>query len=327
MKFNFMSSIFSDSRILILLSLVFLTIIIAVALMLFEKAKGKKENIKVRQHVVNTKITEFNRIINSAKSPEEKLGIVNHNAKKLFKENFSIDVEKSYSFLVNFFTEKNLTRYTMFCQDMFNLYYSNDRINFIDVDKVVKKLATLIELSDKNKIMKPEVKQSTPSINPKGVPENERIFKDFWETRNKKNNFKPNKIVKKHEDEGPSIVGNNRGLNNQQKEIQNRINKREEDVKIQEHKNLNLLKETEDKLKFQQKLEIELQKKLKQQKEKEAIIEKQLRDGKLIDQKQLILSHDACNINKKWYHDVDTEPVMGKDWIKELKKKKQNSLI
>ncbi len=317
-----MSFILSDSRVIILLSLLFLTIIVAISLILFDKTRTKKEKIDIKDQVINAEIAELTRLINSVNSPEERLGIINHKAKLLFKNYFGIENDKSYSYLVKYFTSKNLIRYAMFCQDMFNLYYSKDRISLFDVNKVSKKLASLIELSQRIGDVKTPLRIVPVQVNTSN--QNDLIFKKFWDSRNnKKHKNLPQKkyakiVSQPQQDYNP--------LTQKQKEITQRIDKKFEEVKIQEHKNLMLLEETEEKLKQQQKLEIELHTKLRQQKEKEAIIEKQLKEGKIIEQKQLMLSKEACNIDKKWYHDVDAKPIMGKDWIKELKKKKNSNL-
>jgi hypothetical protein len=147
MRWELLSSIILDSRILILLVLVIVTILISIVLIIIDKNSKSKEKKEQETDIINERIKNIKRILESLKNPEERLGAINQKAKELFKEVFDIDTSKNYSYLINYFNEKKLTRYSSFCQDMFNIYYSIDMLSNIDVDNIEKKFISLIELS------------------------------------------------------------------------------------------------------------------------------------------------------------------------------------
>ncbi len=316
MRWNFISSLILDSRILILLVLVFFTIFVSILLIILDKKTRFKEIKKTEKNIIDEKILELEHLLKSLKSPEEKLGLINQKSKDLFKEVFEIEKQKSYSFLINYFNEKNLVRYSAFCQDMFNIYYSKDRVSNIDVDNVGKKLISLIELSK-------DVLLKVNRTNNKEINEEKNIEKKInilvSDNLNNKQILKKESTLVDLDTNG----GKESYLTSEQKNILESIDKKRNLLDFQERKNMELLKETEEKLKQQQQLELELRKKLEEQKNKGKNIEDNLKKSKINELKILSNQNESCSTNKVWYHDIDIKPIQGKEWVKELKRKKK----
>lgn len=304
MRWLISSSLFSDPRIILLLSLVIISIILGIILILTDKkVERKKQSIAVDSYV-KSKTEEVIKEINSKDSSVERLSIINNYLKQLLKEDFNLDETKSYSSLVDYFKEKNLRKYQDICQKMFELYYSTNEVRYTDIEELKTKLIHLMEFSTRNK--KIFDKKETP--------------KKIKETLNKvstisslsQENLTPIMQAAEIEKQINELLKLKKyQLTKQQQTLLKELEKKQFELNKHEKNNTKLLKETQKKIKEQEKLQTTLLKK-----------DQKVSSSKSVNPKtkeKEILSEN----NKTWYEDINVHPKKGKDYLKELKRKKR----
>ena len=314
------SSLISDSRILILAILVFVTIFIAIILIVIDERTKRRIGQKLENDIVDTKIIELDSLVKSSRDPKEKLGIINQKSKELFNEVFGCDESKGYTYLINFFNEKNLPKYEQYCRDMFQLFYSVDYVSNVDIEKIYKSFISIIELSRYALAKKLKDKNALKNIKPKIKKEIVEEKKNIVVSEQKKEEEKKDIVNESIKDyDVKTYPKKNNELFSEQQKIIDSIEKRKRELDFQQRKNLELLKQTETTLKQQQQLEVKLKKDLETQNKKKKNIEENLLNKKMNEVNNIV---PVSATDKKWYHDIDAEPILGKDLVKELKKKR-----
>lgn len=301
MRWFISNSLFSDPRILLLLSLVIISIIIGIVLILTDKkVTKKKESIELDSYV-KSKTEDIIKEINSKESSVERLSIINDYLKKYLKEDFNLEETMSYSSLVDYFKEKKLTKYEDICQKMFELYYSTNEVRYSDIEELKTKLIHLIDFSTRSKKIfdkkeiPPKIKKTLDSVsNKKNLTEELTPMMQAAEIEQQINELLK---LKKYQ------------LTKQQQSLLKELEKKQYELNKHEKKNTILLKETQKKIKEQEKLQKTLLKK----------------DQKKIPPKKINIKDNKTSPmnNKTWYEDINVHPKKGKEYLKELKRKKR----
>ncbi|MFA5485155.1 MAG: hypothetical protein WC260_02835 [Candidatus Pacearchaeota archaeon] len=302
MRWFISSSLFSDPRIILLLSLVIISIIIGIFLILTDKkVTRKKESIELNTYV-KSKTEEVIKEINSKQSSVERLSVINDSFKKLLKEDFNLDETMGYSSLVDYFKEKKLTKYQEFCQKMFELYYSTNDVKYSDIEELKTKLVHLIDFStrskkifDKKEIPQ-KIKKTLDSVSSKGQMTEE--LTPIMQAAEIEKQINELLKLKKYQ------------LTKQQQALLKELEKKQFELNKHEKKNTVLLKETQRKIREQERLQKTL---LKQGQKKKIIPKNNPKNKENLNQK-----------NKIGYEDINIHPKKGKEYLKELKQKKKN---
>ncbi len=311
MSVSIVNFLTSDSRIIILSVLVAITTLVAIILIVFENKTKQKEKQKKESDIIRLKKREIEQSLDSHKAPLEKLEVVNLKAKKLFKEIFNIDEQKGYSYLINFFKDRGLMRHMAFAQDMFSLYYSVDRVTSISVEKVSRELIGLIEFSKEDLIIIERQKK----IEQQKAKSKKELVIPLNETSSKVLKVEAPRSIEKAS--SPSY------LSEEQLKLIKVIELKKKELDAQSRKNISILKETEAKLKQQQQLESIFKKELIAQKNKTQQIEEKLLKNNIVEKIDTVKPETSCNVDKVWYHNIDAKPILGSDYVKQLKKKKR----
>lgn len=305
---NFLTS---DSRIIILSILVSITTLVAIILIVFENKTKSREKQKKESDIIKLRKKEIESSMDASKTPQEKLEVINQNAKKLFNEIFNIDEQKGYSYLINFFKDRNLMRHMSFSQDMFSLYYSVDTITNTSVEKISRELIWLIE-SSKEDLIKIEKQKK---IEQQKIRNRKELILTPNETYPKGGKIEIPKNVEKESSPGY--------LSEEQLKLIKAIELKKKELEAQSRKNITILRETEARLKQQRQLEEIFNKELIAQKNKTQQIEEKLSKSNIVEKKNIIKPEASCNIDKVWYHNIDVKPILGSDYVKQLKDRKR----
>lgn len=327
MRWYLANSLMYDSKIIILISLIVTAILFSGLLIFFERKTKKKTAIKEKSNKLKSEIDKLKDEISNSKEYTTKLSIMDKYAKELFNKNFELSTKKGYSSLIQFFDEKRLPDYADFCRSMFLLYYSTDNVSDGKIIEARDLLIKLIQNAKNNTNLIKEDNLKKIVANEKGKYEIdlERIL-----AKKEKKNLRvslPLIDFKKSQKEIDELLKlKNIQLTSEQKKLVKQLKEKQNQLEEQQNRNLELLKETENRIKEQEKLEIELGRRLEGQKKKEDLIEARLKKEKLIEQERIIQKQIEEN-DKSWYEKVDVEPMIGKDWLKEFRKKRREGLI
>ncbi len=317
MRWNLISSILTDTRILILLTILIIFLIIAVAIVILEFKLKTKTKKKFTEEVENVRLTALKNELKKAASPTQKLVIIDKQAKSLFKERFSISSKKSYSELIEVFNQKKKYNYSSFCEKMFEGYYSEEGITEEKLKNLLIYLTRLIR--ERNTYVDPE-KYSLKNLYPSTEKDPEHKITHSKSTKLEKQRLaKLDKRKEQLSKKQQALIEKQMLLTTKQKEI----TQKEKTMKKQEKTNENILRQVEEKLEQQEvrlKQQERLQQKISKELEKEELqkrkIESAIKEKKMLEQK--IKQEEA---KKYWRDTIDVNAPKGKEWLKAHKKR------
>ena len=318
MSWLFLGSLFADSKISILVNLIIFTIILAVVLIIFERRIVKKQVTKKEDDLLNYKVSDFVSKVGNGHTPSERLSIINAVAKTSFSEWFGLKTNVSYTYLSDYFEKRGLPKYHNFSSKMFELFYSANSYSFAEVDRMTKLFVELI--------------RETYELRKAKVSENKGVKSEVEKSKKKspKNSEKKTKEIEKKPEK--------KIISWSDIKFKKEVEKKQKEVMVQRQKNVELMKEADEKLKEQKKLEEDLKKSLEEESlnvsgdTKESTSKKFVKGGVPKIQKKEI--ETPVLINKKtpkdftkWHKEINLEPVMGKSWLKDYRKKKREGMI
>lgn len=313
MRWMIIGSLFGDSKIALLVNLIIFTVVIAIVLILLERRIMKKKETKKEDDLLNYKISEFVSKVGNGSTPSERLSIINSVAKSSFSEWFGVRTSVSYTYLSNYFEKRGLEKYKAFSDKMFELFYSTNSYSFAEVDRLTKLFVGLIrETFSLKKAKITASKVSKP--NSSKVMKREVVNKKVDE---KEHTSSDKKVVKETTKE--------KSLTWSDIKFKKEVEKKQKAVVLQRRRNIELMKAAEDKLKEQKKLEEQLKKSL-EEKELDISKKKEKVEVPKIKKKELKVNNSSSNKKTpkdftKWHQEIDVEPMMGKSWLKENRKR------
>jgi hypothetical protein len=315
MRWNLISSLTTNSKVVVLLIILFIFLILTVFIIMLELKQKKRKTKKFTEDVENVRITLLKKELRKTRTSHERLAIIDKQAKSLFRERFHIGRKKSYSELVEQFNEKKLYNYSAFAQKMFEAYYSENGVDESTIRDLVFLLTRLIR--ETTIYLDPE-KYSIENILPKETESHEAKEHSSSKTIQ----LKTAQLDKRKE----LLSKRQRSLMEKQmlfNEKQKTLTKKEREISKQEKVNEKILKEIENKLKEQEhkiKKQEDLQEKISKQLKKEEIqkrrIEEAISNKKILDSKM-----KEKEIERSWRESIEVNPTVGKEWLKTRKRR------
>lgn len=259
----------SDTKVIIVLSLVLLAVIIAAVLTYFEFRIKKKEEVVEKKTIEDLFITKIKNFINSKKPLNEKLDFLNKASKDFFHKEFKTNMSTDFSELSDHFMKLREQRISIFCKGMFNSYYLNGKFDeekiqsltkeFIEIFKYIGLKKTKEDNSDylsekkTEKIIFPHIMPNhKTSIHKPGMETHNKneskkvreiIVREYTPEENWSKNFKDVTIKSKSKNDGKLSKKLQNAIALKQKEIKRRHlqklkHAKEEELKIKEARKL-----------------------------------------------------------------------------------------
>ena len=109
----------------------------------------------------------------SIETPEESLKALSKLAKSFFREAFHLGGSPDYSWLQNYFSQKNNKKATQFCTEMIKYFYSGQKIT---KELLQAQIALLAEIISSNRIVTKEEQKELDKKSQKNIPVSQRNF-------------------------------------------------------------------------------------------------------------------------------------------------------
>lgn len=141
-----MIPLMSDSRVAFLVYFISAAIFLAVILIFIEIGVRKKRAREAEIRRLRTPIDNMRVFLAGEASPREKLDVIGKTAKDYFKREYGISERMDYGELSKTFKEKGGETEALFCDEMFEAYYSNHSFG---QEKIEELAGMLIQISSK----------------------------------------------------------------------------------------------------------------------------------------------------------------------------------
>lgn len=300
-----------NTKTLVLIVVLTLFLILGFLVLLIEVKMRKDKKVMFTQEVENKRITALKKNLNGAKTIQEKLGVIDKQAKNLFSERFGFGSKRTYSELEKIFEERKMYEYSSLCRMMFGAYYSQDNV---DEKKIKELLIVLIRLIRETKnYLDSEKYDVNKLVEDKEVKEVKKEKEPVLLRINKGLLFQKQVSLKKKQDLF--------------KEKQVILSQREKELAKKEKQNKQLLlqidqrlKEQENKIKEQEILQEKIEEKLKMSQQNDVELNKK-NEAEI---KKVEKTNENTN-NAYWREDIDVKPLVGKDWLKKHKTRRKKN--
>jgi hypothetical protein len=141
-------SLLTDSRVRFLMGFIIFAVILAIILISIEIFLKEKEQDK-KKKVEQTPTDRLSIYINSNKSVQDKLEFMDKMAKEYFRDMYDFPLTSSYSFLIKKLANSGNKIETLFCEKMFETFYSKKELDKNIINGLFK---ILVEI-EKNRIV------------------------------------------------------------------------------------------------------------------------------------------------------------------------------
>jgi hypothetical protein len=140
-----MVSLMSDSRVVFLIWFVAIATVLAIFLIFVEiSIKRKREKFRAKKREV-TIVDKLKISVARALDVRKKLDVVGATAKKYFSEEYGMEYKLDYSERARKFREKGKVLEAEFCEEMFEAYYSNNKLTSFRIEKLLNKFSDIYE--------------------------------------------------------------------------------------------------------------------------------------------------------------------------------------